>query len=110
VIYWREKPYERLASYTSCDLKNVQRGIGLDDIELVESIGTQVGRGSYFIRRKDVQAYERQLKKKIDQARRLEGKLLVVKDDTVITTYHARQGKERRLLRSTDDRSLSNMP
>jgi hypothetical protein len=90
-------------------LRMSQRGIGLDDIELAESIGTQVERGSYYIRKKDVQAYERQLKKKIDQARRLEGKLVVVKDGTVITAYHPRQGKERRLLRSTDDRSLSNI-
>jgi hypothetical protein len=89
-------------------LRMAQRGIGLDDIELVESIGTQVERGSYFLRRKDVQAFERQLKKTIDQVRRLEGKLVVVQDDAVITAYHARQGKQRRLLRSTDDRSIVN--
>ena len=34
-------------------LRMAQRGIGLDDIELVESIGTEVERGSYFLRRKD---------------------------------------------------------
>jgi hypothetical protein len=53
-------------------LRMSQRGIGVDDIELVESIGTQVERGSYFLRRKDVQAFERQLKKIIDQVRRLQ--------------------------------------
>jgi len=87
-------------------LRISQRGIGLDDIELIESIGTQIERGSYFLRRKDVQAFERQLKKTIDQVRRLECKLVVVKDDAVITAYHARQGKQWRPLRSTDDRSL----
>jgi hypothetical protein len=87
-------------------LRMSQRGIGLDDIELIEAIGTQVERGSYFLRRKDVQAFERQIKKTIDQVRRLEGKLVVVKDDAVITAYRVRQDKERRLLRSTDDRSL----
>ena len=91
-------------------LRMSQRGIGLDDIELIESIGTQVERGSYFLRKKDVQAFERQLKKTIDRVRRLEGKLVVVKDETVVTAYHARRGKERRLLRSTDDRSLSGIP
>ena len=87
-------------------LRMSQWGIGLDDIELIEAIGTQVERGSYFLRRKDVQAFERQIKKTIDQVRRLEGKLVVVKDDAVITAYRVRQDKERRLLRSTDDRSL----
>lgn len=87
-------------------LRMSQRGIGLDDIELVETIGTQVERGSYFLRRKDVQAFERKIKKTIDQVRRLEGKLVVVKDGAVITAYRVRQDKERRLLRSTDDRSL----
>jgi hypothetical protein len=87
-------------------LRMSQRGVGLDDIEIVESIGTEV-EGGYLVRRKDVHAFEEQLKKLGDRARRLEGQRIVVKDDAVITAYHARKGQERRLLRSADDRSLS---
>jgi hypothetical protein len=75
-----------------------QRGIGFDDIELVESIGTEV-EGGYLVRRKDVYAFEQQLKKLGDRARRLEGTRVVIKNDAVITAYHAQKGKERRLLR-----------
>jgi hypothetical protein len=75
-----------------------QRRVGLDDIEIVESIGTEV-EGGYLVRRKDVQAFEQQLKKLRDWVRRLEGKRVVVKGDAVITAYHARNSKERRLLR-----------
>ena len=87
-------------------LRMSQRAIGLDDIELVESIGTEV-EGGYLVRRKDVQAFEQRLKKLGDWARRLEGKRVVVKDDIVVTAYHAQKGKERRLLRSANDRPLS---
>jgi hypothetical protein len=75
-------------------LRMSQRGVGLDDIEIVESIGTEV-EGGYLVRRKDVQAFEQQLKKLGDWARRLEGKRVVVKNNIVVTTYHARQTKQR---------------
>lgn len=87
-------------------LRMSQRGIGLDDIELVEFIGSEV-EGGYLVRRKDVQAFERQLKKLWNRARRLEGERVVVEGNAVVTAYRARQGKERRLLRNTDERSLS---
>jgi len=83
-----------------------QRGIGHDDIELIASIGTEV-EGGYFVRRMDVQAYERELKKKCQRARRLEGSWVVVEDGAIVTAYHAHRGEERRLLRSSDDRSRS---
>jgi len=39
-----------------------QRGVGLDDVEIVECIGTEI-EGGYLVRRKDVHAFEQQLKK-----------------------------------------------
>ena len=51
-------------------LRMSQRGIGLDDIALVEQYGTEV-EGGYLVRRKDAQAYERDAKTKIDQLWRL---------------------------------------
>ena len=83
-----------------------QRGIRLDDLELAEFIGTEV-EGGCLVRRRDVQAFVRELKKLADQARRLEGKRTVRAGDTVVTTYHANRTKERRLLRSAESRPLS---
>src|SRR6516162_6622185 len=87
-------------------LRLSQRALRFDDVELLESIGTEV-EGEYLVRRKDVQAFEHELKKLADRAWRLEGKRLVIKDDAVVTAYHARKCKERRLLRNADERSFS---
>ena len=87
-------------------LRVAQRGIRPDDLELAELIGTEVD-GGYFVRRKDVQAYERVLKKRADQARRLAGKRVVRPGNTVVTAYHAGRSKQRRLLRRGHERSLS---
>lgn len=83
-----------------------QRGIALNDLDLITWLGTEV-EGGYLVRKKDVQAFERQLKKLWNQARRLEGKRVVVEGNAVVTAYRARQGKERHLLRNTDGRSFS---
>lgn len=86
-------------------LRMSQRGIRLDDLELAELIGTEV-EGGCLVRRKDVQAFERALKKLADQARRLSGKRVVRPGDAVVTAYHATRAKVRRLLRGIDDRLL----
>ena len=74
-----------------------QRGIRLDDLALAEFIGTEV-EGGCLVRRKDVQEFERVLKKLRDQARRLCGRWVVRPGDAVVTAYHANRAKERRLL------------
>jgi Domain of unknown function (DUF4258) len=88
-------------------LRMSQRGIGTDDIELIIRIGTPV-EGGYLVREKDFQAFERELKQDREHARRLVGKRLVVqRDQVVVTTYHADRGKQRRLLRGARDHSLA---
>ena len=82
-----------------------QRGIRPDDVELAELIGTEV-EGGCLVRRKDVQAFERVLKKLADQARRLSGKRIVRPGDAIVTAYHATRNKGRRLLRGADERLL----
>ena len=82
-----------------------QRGLGLKDFELMESIGTEV-EGGFLIRKKDVRSLEQQLKSILHRAQRLEGKRLVVSGNTVVTAYHTTERKKRRLLRDTDDHSL----
>jgi hypothetical protein len=80
-----------------------QRSIGRDDIELIAAIGTEVP-GGYFVRTKDVQAFVSKRNRECERARQLDGALMVVENGVVVTTYHARKGKERRLLRGKRDR------
>ena len=85
-------------------LRMSQRGIRVDDLMLAELIGTEVA-GGCLVRRKDVQAFVRELTKLADRARRLVGKRTVRMGDTVVTVYHANRAKERQLLRCADKRS-----
>jgi hypothetical protein len=80
-------------------LRMSQRGVRLDDLELIEWIGTEV-EGGHVLREKDFQAFERGLKRCIDRSRRLVGKRVVRDGAIVVTAYHASRRKERRLLRS----------
>lgn len=81
-----------------------QRGIAADDLEFIAWIGTEV-EGGYLVRKKDFQALDRELKQWRQRARRLVGKRLVIEGGRVVTAYHADRSKERRLLRSAEDRS-----
>jgi Domain of unknown function (DUF4258) len=81
-------------------LRMSQRGIRLDDLEIVESIGTEV-EGGYLVLQKDAQVFERDAKKAINQVRRLVGKRFVRNGDIIVTAYHAGRAKQRRLLRGT---------
>jgi Domain of unknown function (DUF4258) len=87
-------------------LRMSQRGIGASDIDMILLIGTKV-EGGYLVREKDFQDYERELKHDRDRARKLVGKRLVVeRDQVVVTAYLAERGKQRRLLRGARDRDL----
>ena len=81
-----------------------QRGIGNDDLELIEWIGTEV-EGGYLVREKDFQALDRELRQLRDHARKLVGKRLVLEGDLLITAYNAGRSKRRRLLRGAQTRS-----
>jgi hypothetical protein len=81
-----------------------QRGIAGDDLELIRWIGTEV-EGGYLVRERDFQALDRELKQWRQRARRLVGKRLVVEGGRVVTAYQADHSKERRLLRTAEDRS-----
>lgn len=86
-------------------MRLAQRAISNDDVELVELIGTEV-EGGYLVLEKDYQSLERDLKRIREHARRLVGKRVVIDGDRILTAYHANRGKERRLLRSAQVRSL----
>jgi hypothetical protein len=82
-----------------------QRGMSLSNVELITVIGSEV-RDGYFVRTKDCQAVERELKQLIRRIRRLKGKRIVVADGRVITAFHAKPREERRLLRNAAEKNL----
>lgn len=87
-------------------VRTAQRGFAGDDIDLIMLIGTEVEDG-YFVRNKDCEAMERQLRRLADQVRRLKGKFVVVADNHVVTAYQAGKAKERHLLRRAEQRNFA---
>lgn len=77
-----------------------QRGIRDDDLQLIMSIGTEV-EGGILVREKDYLAIEQDVKSRLTRLRRLVGKRIVFKGDVLLTAYHARPAKARRLLRES---------
>jgi hypothetical protein len=86
-------------------IRMAQRGFQADDSDLIKLFGTRVEDG-FLVLNKDCQAVERELKRLQDRIRRLSGKRLVVAGDRVVTAYHARPAKERRLLRHAEQRAM----
>jgi hypothetical protein len=75
-----------------------QRGIRMSDLDLILELGSEVDDG-YLVRDKDCRELEAVLKQFLNRVRRLKGKRVVVADGCVVTTFHARKGEQRRLLR-----------
>jgi hypothetical protein len=87
-------------------MRLAQRGMSVSDVELVAEFGTDVGDGRYFLRAKDWQETERQLKRFIDRGRRLVGRVAITSEGRLVTAYCVRRAKERRLLRHAEERAL----
>lgn len=81
-------------------LRMSQRGIRMDDLEVIELFGTDVEGGPILLQ-KDAQAAEREAKKFVAQIWRLVGTRVVRDGDTIVTAYRACRVKERRLLRGS---------
>jgi hypothetical protein len=75
-----------------------QRGFRDGDAELIMAIGTEV-EGGYLVRQRDVRDFEQRMKRLLDRVYRSAGKRLVVEGDVVVTGYHSRHGKERKLMK-----------
>ena len=52
---------------THAAMRLAQRGLSMSDVELITEFGTDVGHGRYFLRTKDWQEAERQLKRFIER-------------------------------------------
>lgn len=82
-----------------------QRGIRANDIDLALLLGTAV-EGGIVVLQRDYQAFEREVKRLLQRARRLVGKRLVIDSGRLVTGYHAAPGKMRRLLRNKREGAL----
>ena len=87
------------ATYSRHAIERIyQRGLLASDIDLIMTIGTEV-EGGFIVRDKDVQQLERQVRDFLTRIKRLKSKRLVVASDHVVTAYHARRSKMKKLLR-----------
>lgn len=75
-----------------------QRGFRVGDVEKIIRIGTEV-EGSYLVLEKDLERVECESKESQERLRRLAGKRVVLNGSHLVTVYHARPGKQARLLR-----------
>jgi hypothetical protein len=71
-----------------------QRGIRIDDHELIMLIGTEVGEG-YLVLTRDCQEAERQLKELLRRIWRVCGKQIIVSNGRIVTAYHASRRSNR---------------
>ncbi|ANK76512.1 hypothetical protein FA04_27555 (plasmid) [Ensifer adhaerens] len=74
-----------------------QRGLIETDLQLIMAIGTEV-EGGFLVRKRDYLAVEREIKAHLNRLRHLVGKRVVADEGSLITAYHAKPGKTRRLL------------
>ncbi len=79
-------------------MRMAQRGIQASDLELILTIGSEVGDG-VLVRKKDIQAVEQVVRSLLKRLKRLEGKRLVLGNGHLITAYHATPRDTDRLLR-----------
>ncbi len=87
-------------------LRMAQRGIGIDDLDLLMHVGTAV-EGGYFVRKKDCQQAISALKHFEDRIGRLAGKRVVLEGDHIITVYQSNKSKAKSLLRRAERRELA---
>jgi hypothetical protein len=87
-------------------MRMAQRSIPLKDAELIASIGTEV-EGGYFVREKDFQEVEREIKSFLDRCCRMVGKRLIIAEGRIVTAYHPSKKQLRQLLRSAHDSDLT---
>ena len=80
------------------DTRCRQRGYKSEDLALIELYGTATGDG-IFLRHDDVELAIRDRKREIAALERLNGTLVVVAGESVVTVQRARRWKERAALR-----------
>ncbi len=90
-------------------VRMAQRGIRIEESDLIVQFGTPVDDGFLF-REEDCQALESEMKMWLERIKRLRGKRLVVANGQIVTAYHATKRQRRRLLRYAHERDLDHLP
>jgi hypothetical protein len=86
-------------------IRMAQRGIRMEESELIAQYGTPVADG-YLFREEDYEVLENEMMMWLERIRRLRGKRLIIADGRVVTAYHATKKQRRRLLRHANERDL----
>lgn len=73
-----------------------QRGILLEDLEVIQQHGEEVTDG-YMMTRKAIANRRSELKKELQRLDKLNGVTLIADDDTIVTAYRAKNSTIRRL-------------
>jgi len=86
-------------------IRMAQRGIKIEDAELIELVGSEVEDG-FIVLDRDYRRLEVDVRKLLDAVRRVRGKRLVVAGGCVVTAYYPSKRRHRRLLRNTYEREF----
>ena len=79
------------------EIRFSQRGVRPADLDLIIEYASEVDDGLLIMRR-DVQRIEADMKKQLDRIQKLEGKYIVIRDDTIVTAFHLRNRQSKTLL------------
>jgi hypothetical protein len=72
-----------------------QRGIRDADLELALKCSSDVGSGTYLVRRKDIEQEIQHRKREIRALERIKGKKLIMVGDVLVTVYHSESENHR---------------
>ncbi len=100
-----ESIYPEAHHGTTCEItrhgqrRMQQRGLKLNDVDLVLRCGTDYHAGRIVLRDRDVAREIRNCKRLMQKLERLRGSVVVIEDGHLITCYRLHGGKGRRCLR-----------
>lgn len=83
-----------------------QRGLSIQDPELIVLLGTPV-EGGYLVRHKDCDEVIHALKAVMRKVERLRGQRVVMAGNRIVTVYRARKESRRKLIREARDCGLA---
>lgn len=80
-----------------------QRGVRVEDLDLMIQCGSLVSNDSLLLLKKDVEREIRKRKRKIQALERRKGCKLVIRDNALVTLYRPTKEQEKRLLDKSEE-------
>ena len=87
-----------LALSNHAEARMRQRGLRLNDLDLVLRCASEIGEDIYFLSRKDAEREISRRKREIQALERLQGQKVIVADATVVTCYRSHRRDQKRML------------